>query len=144
MEKKYLTPKIGERQGSLQVCALSTDAHSNRYVTLRCECGREIRRAIRDYHRLSGRACRACSLRSLKKTHGHSGGHGRRTLEYKSWGNMCGWGRKGGDVDIVWMKSFEKFLEDMGNRPSPDHRLTRKDRKIGFYKKNTIWKKRSE
>lgn len=38
-----------------------------------------------------------------------------------------------------WKSNFNAFVEDMGIRPSPQHRLYRKDETKGYFKENCYW-----
>lgn len=84
--------------------------------------------------------------KSLNLTHGHS-----RTPEYVAWINMksrCsnprtmgyeGYGGRGISVDPRWENSFENFLADMGQRPSPDHSLDRREVDGNYGPGNCRW-----
>ena len=77
--------------------------------------------------------------------------HGKTyTPEYKVWNNMCSrcnctngprykdWGGRGVTVCDKW-KKFEGFYEDMGDKPSAQHSLERKDNNKGYDKDNCYW-----
>ena len=84
------------------------------------------------------------------KTHGYS-----KTVEYTIWSAM--WQRctnrdpavyvryagRGITVCKEW-ESFEKFLADMGKRPSPELTLERVDNNKGYSKDNCKWATRKE
>jgi hypothetical protein len=62
-----------------------------------------------------------------------------RHLLYHSWAwmrrmsarhNMCN----------RWFNDFYSFVEDIGDRPSSSHRITRKNQEKGYYKENCEWK----
>lgn len=73
---------------------------------------------------------------------------------YSTWKNMkerClnpnnkdydNYGGRGISVDKKWLehhKGFLNFLSDMGERPSKEHTLDRKDNSIGYNKENCRW-----
>ena len=77
------------------------------------------------------------------------------TPEYKAWAAMIqrctnpndnryvSHGTRGIVFCEEW-KSFEKFYEDMGNRPTEKHSLDRKDNDKGYCKENCRWATQSE
>jgi hypothetical protein len=77
--------------------------------------------------------------------------HGKtKSPEYKVWSNMfarctnsnhpryADWGGRGIAISESW-QTFEKFYKDMGNRPSQNHTLERKNNKLGYSKTNCYW-----
>lgn len=77
------------------------------------------------------------------------------TPTYKVWSSMHGrcsdprnnsykyYGAKGIEVCERW-KSFENFLEDMGERPSMDHQIDRRDPAGNYEPSNCRWITRAE
>lgn len=43
------------------------------------------------------------------------------------------------EMDPSWKTDFYQFVQDMGERPSPQHRLYRKDLSLGYSKDNCYW-----
>lgn len=81
---------------------------------------------------------------------------GAGTPEYNSWLNMkqrChnpkrprfkDWGARGITVCDRWRNDFAAFLADMGEKPSPDHTLDRKNGELGYSPENCRWATKRE
>ncbi len=79
-----------------------------------------------------------------------------RTVEYSAWCSMkarCGtqshksyanYGGRGISVCPEWLTSFDKFLQDMGLRPSKLYSLERLDNDKGYFPSNCRWATRAD
>lgn len=91
-----------------------------------------------------------------QRKHGASWVNGRATAEYNAWTSMkwrCGnphaqqypnYGGRGITVCSEWLDSFERFLADMGLRPTPGHSLERVDNNAGYSATNCKWATKKE
>lgn len=130
---------------------LFIDNNKGRVWECQCICGKKtnVRASALKNGRIQSCGCLK-SLNSLK--HGKSS-HGR-TPEYEAWQAMiarcyCPTNKKyriyGGRGIIVcdrWLgdDGFVNFLEDMGERPSPEHSLDRfPDKNGNYFKENCRW-----
>lgn len=79
-----------------------------------------------------------------------------KSVEYKVWQGMKGrchnpshvdyynYGARGITVSDEWRNSFETFITDMGNRPTPTSTIERVDGTIGYCKENCCWIEKAE
>lgn len=86
------------------------------------------------------------SGKSREKQH-----HSCNTPEYRCWNNMkqrCynknhpeyeRYGKRGIRICKRWYRDFRNFIADMGNRPSKQHTIERKDNNIGYRRSNCVW-----
>lgn len=126
----------------------SKPGKTNRYVTAKCECGKVWDTIWGARNRTKSCGCLRPKPSRLK--HGNCMKHsGKETGAYTSWRGMndrCSnpnnkmWDRYGGRGVTVceqWQK-FEKFLEDMGDRPD-GHTIERIDSDKGYEPGNCKW-----
>lgn len=154
--RKDLTGQVFGKLTVIERAPDRKDKYRTRTMWLcRCECGRE--KAILTTNLTGGQSqsC-GCSLRSLEPRvmHGHTKKR-VRSPTYSTWNCMntrCNceshsmyynYGAKGITVCKRWQK-FTNFLEDMGERPSPDHQIHRLDKEKGYEPDNCMWVHRKD
>lgn len=150
MPKKInLTGKVF---GRLTVLSENGRLHNRPAWLCRCECGTEI--VTRSNSLTSGytKSCGCFNKDRLKEAHTTHGMTGTSTRN--SWKKMldrcnnsrnkqyADYGGRGIAVCDRWLK-FENFLEDMGEKPMPEHQIDRKDNNLGYYKGNCHWATRT-
>lgn len=122
------TALLGKRFGRLEVIAYDSVSKNGHTKWLcRCDCGKEMVKFgtnLRKAHTQSCGCLQKEQTSKAKTTHGM-----RHTKTYKTWCSMkerClnsesttyeGYGSEGITIYQPWIDSFEKFLEDMGERP---------------------------
>jgi hypothetical protein len=156
----YVAPDMsGQRFGRLLVLRRAgSDRHRCPLWACVCDCGAET--TCRGAGLRSGRtrSC-GCLLREGTSRGTYRHGHrprGRASPEYNSWMAMrkrCGnpnhlafkdYGGRGITVCNRWQNSFERFLADMGPRPSLDLSIDRINNDGNYEPGNCRWATRKE
>lgn len=148
--------EIGYRFGRLVVEAAAPANGYRRRWFCRCDCG--VVKAF-DHSNLRAGFSKSCGClkRDQNKERSFALTHGRnKTPEHRSWSgmiqrctnpNMDSWPDYGGRGIAVcerWRNSFEAFLADVGERPSPAHSLDRIDPNGNYEPGNCRWATRAQ
>lgn len=134
----------GERRGK----------YNKRTVVCLCECGGEVEISLDQWTRKRSVSCGCYQKKivsEMVKSHGLS-----KSAEYKVWQGMKGrchnpthvdyynYGARDVTVSDEWKESFETFISDMGNRPTPTSTIERVDGLLGYCKENCCWIEKAE
>lgn len=145
---------VGDRISRWTVVSSSeSDPKGRLRWACRCDCG-TFRPVLDIALKYGGSKSCGCLRREVVTTHGHALTK-RQTPEFRAWSHMrerCEvqkhpqyrhYGGRGITVCPEWA-SFEIFLSDMGERPSPLHSLDRVDNYKGYSPDNCKWSTRKE
>lgn len=142
---------VGTRFGRLSIIRFhKRDKHRNVYWLCTCDCGAErsvLGVALRKGHVV---ACHDCTIR-LRPVVSPKRIERTYAAEYKTWlkiKEICyerwSWfykkhGGRGIVLSTKWRHSFVCFLGEMGQKPTPKHRLERLDPDGNFIPSNCRW-----
>jgi len=160
MARRHNTLPNGSKFGSLSTLMYAGGIrHQSGQIShmykCRCVCGKTC--TVSFCHLRTGHTASCGCLKhdgSRNERHG-AAKKGSMTPEYRSWSslrNRCNnprnsaysrYGGRGIKCDPAW-DSFEAFLIDMGERPSPKHSLDRIDNEKGYSKNNCRWATKQE
>ena len=139
----------GHQFGRLTTTGKTERRRQHLYAECWCECSPNTLRYFR-VSRLRDGKVKSCGC--LRRDTKPSQSHGlSKTRAYSIWTRMkqrCGnpkdpdYSRYGGSGVTVcehWMASFEAFYADMGDPPSEQHTLDRRDGALGYSPENCRW-----
>lgn len=113
-----------------------------------CECGNTTEVVLSSLRNGNTQSCGCLQKERARNNVTHNR---TKTSEYYAWSNMIqrctnknnpeykNYGARGITVCDKWKNSFEKFLEDMGEKPLRGLSLDRIDNNKGYFKENCRW-----
>lgn len=148
-----MTPRVdltGRRIGRLRVLRYNGYRKRFHFWLTRCDCG--VEKSFRHDVLVSRNHRNSCGCLWIERVVAANTKHGKcKTPEYTAWCLMISrctnnkkaeWHRYGGRGIRVcrrWRHSFQSFLDDMGQRPSPRHSLDRVKNNGDYKPSNCRW-----
>ena len=140
---------FGDRYGKLVIISEHSSVNGVRFVQVACDCGTTKKVRLNDMRSGGTTSCgchRNDRVSQTCTTHGRSG-----TPEYRAWWDMVArctdpshssyacYGGRGITIHNEWLNDFSSFLSHIGNKPSPQSTLDRRDNELGYFPGNVRW-----
>jgi hypothetical protein len=156
MSKKSIEYKHGSKIGKCvylndEDAIIEPSGHRRRMAMFLCKCGKTFVANLSHVKSGNTNSCGCHQKERVSKTktkHGYGQSGKNRTSEYNTYyciiqrckdKKNTSYGAIGIDVCDRWKESFLNFIEDMGDKPSPDLSIERIDNSKGYCKENCKW-----